>query len=79
MMLLVIYILGTGGMQIAQILTFCHNQKIDIDTLDARKLLKIYPEAASLYKKDKNFTKTAKEINKKLNDSNLEEVKNGKN
>ena len=62
-------------MQIAQILTFCHNQKIDIDTLDARKLLKIYPEAASLYKKDKNFTKTAKEINKKLNDSNLEEVK----
>ena len=67
--------LGDWGMHIALILTFCHNQKIDIDTLDARKLLKIYPEAASLYKKDENFTKTAKEINKKLNDSNLEEVK----
>ncbi len=70
--------LGDWGMQIAQILTFCHNQKIDIDSLDAKKLLKIYPEAASLYKKDENFTKTAKEINKKLNDSNLEEIKKWK-
>ena len=67
--------LGDWGMQIAQILTFCDNQKIDIDSLDAKKLLKIYPEAASLYKKDESFTKAAKEINKKLNDSNLEEIK----
>jgi len=67
--------LGDWGMQIAQILTFCDNQKIDIDSLDAKKLLKIYPEAASLYKKDESFTKAAQEINKKLNDSNLEEIK----
>ena len=70
--------LGDWGMQIAQILAFCQNQKIDIDTLDARKLLTIYPEAASLYKKDENFAKAAKEINKKLNDSNLEEIKKWK-
>ncbi len=66
--------LGDWGMQIAQILTFCHIQKIKIDSLDAKKLLKIYPESASLYKKDEVFNKAAQETNKKLNDNNLEEI-----
>ncbi len=70
--------LGDWGMQIAQILTFCHIQKIKIDSLDAKKLLKIYPESASLYKKDEVFSKAAQETNKKLNENNLEEIEKWK-
>ena len=70
--------LGDWGMQIAQILTFCHIQKIKIDSLDAKKLLKIYPESASLYKKDEIFSKAAQETNKKLNENNLEEIEKWK-
>ena len=70
--------LGDWGMQIAQILTFCHIQKIKIDSLDAKKLLKIYPESANLYKKDEIFSKAAQETNKKLNENNLEEIEKWK-
>jgi len=66
--------LGDWGMQIAQILTFCDMKKIDIDTLNVEKLLNIYPDSASLYKKDEKFAKAAQETNKKLNNNSSKEI-----
>ena len=49
-------------------------KKIDIDTLNVEKLLNIYPDSASLYKKDEKFAEAAQETNKKLNNNSSKEI-----
>ena len=67
--------LGDWGMPVAQIINFCENKGIDIEKLEIAQLEEIYPSASSLYKQDINFQETAKNINKKLNDSDPEYLK----
>ena len=67
--------LGDWGMPVAQIISFCELNDIDINSLSVDQLIEIYPEAADLYKTSKDFKNKAQNINKKLNDSNKEVLK----
>ena len=60
--------LGDWGMPIAQIIGYCIEKKININSLNIDKLEKIYPSASSLYFENKKFQELCKGINKKLNE-----------
>ena len=64
--------LGDWGMPIAQIITYLENQSVDINTLDSNQLEIIYPKASEQYKISENFKNRAQEINKLLNNNDLE-------
>ena len=64
--------LGDWGMPIAQIITYLENESIDINSLDSSQLEIIYPKASEQYKDNEKFKIRAQEINKLLNDNDLE-------
>ena len=66
--------LGDWGMPVAQIINFCEDKGIDIENLEIAQLEEIYPSASSLYNQDINFQESAKNINKKLNDSDFKSL-----
>lgn len=66
--------LGDWGMPVAQIITFCDLENIDIKSLSIEMLEKIYPDASNRYTNDAAFKQIAQETNKKLS-SNVEETK----
>src|SRR6056300_790784 len=58
--------LGDWGMPVSQIITYCYEENILIDNLTIELLQEIYPLASKKYSEDQNFSKLAKENNKKL-------------
>ena len=66
--------LGDWGMPVAQIISFCELNEIDIKSLSADELIDIYPKSADLYKNSEEFKKQAQIINKKLNESEKEVI-----
>ena len=67
--------LGDWGMPIAQIITYLEDESIDINTLDSNQLEIIYPKASKEYKDNNEFKARAQEINKLLNNNDLELLK----
>ena len=65
--------LGDWGMPIAQIITYLEDESIDINTLDSNQLEIIYPKASKEYKDNNEFKARAQEINKLLNNNDLED------
>ncbi len=61
--------LGDWGMPVAQIIAYCENFKIDINSLEVEKLIEIYPKSTNLYSESEEFKNLAQEKNKKLNES----------
>ena len=59
--------LGDWGMPVAQILSFCYKNKLNIKSLSINDLEDIYPKASELSKEDKEFFESSQNINKKLN------------
>ena len=59
--------LGDWGMPVAQVISYCKLNHVDINSLSVDQLIKIYPESAELYKNSAEFNKEAQSINKKLN------------
>ncbi len=66
--------LGDWGMPVAQIISFCELNEIDIKSLSAEQLIDIYPKSADLYKNSEKFKEQAQIINKKLNQSEKEVI-----
>jgi arginyl-tRNA synthetase len=68
--------LGDWGMPVASILAYIEHNKIDIKSITYGDLESIYPNANNLIKGDINFYNMAKNIAKKLNDGEVESLKN---
>ena len=68
--------LGDWGMPVASILAYIEHNKIDIKSITYGDLESIYPNANNLIKADINFYNKAKNIAKKLNDGEVESLKN---
>tara|TARA_B100001564_G_scaffold338006_1_gene329438 strand:+ start:26 stop:1660 length:1635 start_codon:yes stop_codon:yes gene_type:complete len=68
--------LGDWGMPVASILAYIEHNKIDIKSITYGDLESIYPDANNLIKADINFYNKAKNIAKKLNDGEVESLKN---
>src|SRR6056300_951589 len=58
--------LGDWGMPVSQIITYCYEENIPIDTLTIQILEEIYPLASKRYSENENFMKSAQENNKRL-------------
>ena len=58
--------LGDWGMPVSQIITYCYEENIPIDTLTIQILEEIYPLASKGYSENENFMKSAQENNKRL-------------
>ena len=58
--------LGDWGMPVSQIITYCYEENVSIDTLTIEMLEEIYPLSSKRYSEDKDFLKLAKENNKRL-------------
>ncbi|MDC1070740.1 arginine--tRNA ligase [Acidimicrobiia bacterium] len=58
--------LGDWGMPVAQIITYCIGENIDIKKLSISMLEEIYPKASKKYSIEKEFKLTAQKINKQL-------------
>src|SRR6056300_1358771 len=58
--------LGDWGMPVSQIITYCYEENIPIDTLTIQILEEIYPLASKRYSENENFIKSAQENNKRL-------------
>ena len=67
--------LGDWGMPIAQIIGYMSIHKIDSENITIEELEKIYPLSSSLYSEDEEFRESALQINKKLNESDKETIK----
>jgi len=67
--------LGDWGMPVAQIISFCDVNEIDIKSLSADQLIDIYPKSADLYRNSEEFKKQAQIVNKQLNQSEKEVIK----
>ncbi len=63
--------LGDWGMPISQILTYCEINDISPHDLDINELVEIYPQASSLYETNKTFSEKALNINKLLNNNDV--------
>ena len=66
--------LGDWGMPVAQIITYCDDENIEIEKLTIEILEEIYPKASSKYKSDKVFRTNALNTNKQLSTGHLETV-----
>ena len=66
--------MGDWGMPVAQIITYCKLNDIEIRSLSVDQLIEIYPKSADLYKTSEDFKNKAQNINKKLNDSDKETI-----
>ena len=58
--------LGDWGMPVAQIITYCDLENINIEEISIEMLEEIYPNASEKYSTDKDFRVKAKETNKEL-------------
>ena len=58
--------IGDWGMPISQIITYCYEENIPVNTLTIEILEDIYPLASKKYSENKNFMNSAQENNKKL-------------
>ena len=67
--------LGDWGMPIAQIIGYMSIHKIDSENITIEELEKIYPLSSSLYSEDEEFRESALQINKELNESDKETIK----
>jgi arginyl-tRNA synthetase len=63
--------LGDWGMPVAQIITYCDDENIEIEKLTIEMLEEIYPLASSKYKSDKVFRTNALKTNKQLSTKHL--------
>ena len=63
--------LGDWGMPISQILTYCEINDMSPHDLDINELVEIYPQASSLYETNKTFSEKALNINKLLNNNDV--------
>ena len=63
--------LGDWGMPISQILTYCEINDMSPHDLDINELVEIYPKASSLYETNKTFSEKALNINKLLNNNDV--------
>ena len=63
--------LGDWGMPISQILTYCEINDMSPHDLDINELVEIYPQASSLYETSKTFSEKALNINKLLNNNDV--------
>ncbi len=70
--------LGDWGMPISQILTYCEINNLSPYDLDINELVEIYPQASSLYETNKTFNEKALSINKLLNNSDENYLKQWK-
>tara|TARA_B100000965_G_scaffold325420_1_gene287691 strand:+ start:5936 stop:7573 length:1638 start_codon:yes stop_codon:yes gene_type:complete len=59
--------LGDWGMPVAQIIAYCENFEIDINSLTVDELIEIYPKSSALYSESDEFKTLAQEKNKNLN------------
>ena len=66
--------LGDWGMPVAQIITYCNDENIEIEKLTIEILEEIYPKASSKYKSDEVFRTNALNTNKQLSTGHLETV-----
>ena len=66
--------LGDWGMPVAQIITYCDDENIEIEKLTIEILEEIYPKASSKYKSDEVFRTNALNTNKQLSTGHLETV-----
>lgn len=71
--------LGDWGMPVAQIITYCDDENIEIEKLTIEILEEIYPKASSKYKSDEIFRTNALNTNKRLSTGHLETVSKWKN
>ena len=62
-------------MPIAQIIGYMSIHKIDSENITIEELEKIYPLSSGLYSEDEEFRESALQINKKLNESDKETIK----
>ena len=60
--------LGDWGMPVAQIISFCEIENINLNTLTIEELVEIYPKASELYIGDKEFNDLSKSVSKQLNE-----------
>ena len=58
--------LGDWGMPVAQIITYCELENLNLDDISIEMLEEIYPNASVKYRSDKNFKEKAQEKNKLL-------------
>jgi len=58
--------LGDWGMPVAQIITFCELENLNLDDISIEMLEDIYPNASVKYRSDKKFKEKAQEKNKLL-------------
>ena len=70
--------LGDWGMPISQILTYCEINNLSPYDLDINELVEIYPQASSLYETNETFNEKALSINKLLNNSDENYLKQWK-
>ena len=58
--------LGDWGMPVAQIITYCELENLNLDDISIEMLEEIYPNASVKYRSDKKFKEKAQEKNKLL-------------
>jgi arginyl-tRNA synthetase len=58
--------LGDWGMPVAQIITYCELENLNLDHVSIEMLEEIYPNASEKYRSDKKFKEKAQEKNKLL-------------
>ena len=66
--------LGDWGMPVAQIIAYIIEESLEVDNITAQDLQEIYPLASKKYLENNDFKQSAQQINKELNNNNLEFV-----
>ena len=66
--------LGDWGMPVAQIITYCDLENINIEEISIEMLEEIYPNASEKYSTDEDFKAKAKETNRELSSGDKEIV-----
>src|SRR5210317_456568 len=68
--------LGDWGMPVAQIITYCELENLNLDDISIEMLEEIYPNASVKYRSDKKFKEKAQEKNKLLTSGDKVTLKN---
>jgi arginyl-tRNA synthetase len=67
--------LGDWGMPVAQIITYCKLENINIEDLSVEMLEQIYPKASKKYRRDEEFKHEAQATNKLLTSGDIQALK----
>ena len=67
--------LGDWGMPVAQIITYCKLENINIEDLSVEMLEQIYPKASKKYSRDEEFKHEAQATNKLLTSGDIQALK----